>query len=82
MRISISDTTLGTSDNDVLDANCEEETMSRKQPAKTLKRRRTPYGVNRDRTSVQDLWKEMWEGTGESNRRLRWRRWDRDLDFN
>ena len=56
--------------------------MSRKEPAKTLKRQRAPYGVNRDRTSIQDLWKEMWAGTGETNRRLRWRRWDRDLDFN
>ena len=60
----------------------EEEAMSRKKPTKTPKRQRAPYGVNPDKTSIQDLWKEMWAGTGETNRRLRWRRWDRDLDFN
>jgi hypothetical protein len=59
----------------------EEEAMSQKKPTKTAKRQRAPYGVNRDKT-IQDLWKEMWAGTGETNRRLRWRRWDRDLDFN
>ncbi|HEY3850619.1 MAG TPA: hypothetical protein VGL87_06610 [Steroidobacteraceae bacterium] len=56
--------------------------MSRKDPTKTPKRQRAPYDVNRDRPNIQDLWKEMWAGTGETNRRLRWRRWDRDLDFN
>lgn len=56
--------------------------MSQKKPTKTPKRQRAPCGVNRDKTSIQDLWKEMWAGTGETNRRLRWRRWDRDLDFN
>jgi len=56
--------------------------MSPKEPPKPpSKRPRTPYGVNRDRTSIPDLWKEMWSGTDETNRRLRWRRWDRDLDF-
>jgi hypothetical protein len=57
--------------------------MSRKEPVKTTpKPQRPPLGVNRDQASIQDLWKEMWAGTGETNRRLRWRRWDRDLDFN
>jgi hypothetical protein len=56
--------------------------MSRKKASKTPKHQRVPYGVNPDKTSIQDLWKEMWAGTGETNRRLRWRRWDRDLDFN
>jgi hypothetical protein len=60
----------------------KEEAMSRKKPTKTPKAQRVPYGVNPDKTSIQDLWKEMWAGTGETNRRLRWRRWDRDLDFN
>jgi hypothetical protein len=60
----------------------EEEAMSRKDPTKTPKRQRAPYDVHRDRPNIQDLWKEMWAGTGETNRRLRWRRWDRDLDFN
>ena len=43
------------------------------------KRERTTYGVNHKKISIPDLWKEMWAGTGETNRRLRWRRWDRDL---
>lgn len=82
MRISISDSPRETSDNGGLDARREEEAMSRKESLKTPKRQRAPYGVNRDSTSIQDLWKEMWAGTGETNRRLRWRRWDRDLHFN
>jgi hypothetical protein len=56
--------------------------MSRKEAPKTPERERTAYGVNREKISIPDLWKEMWAGTGETNRRLRWRRWDRDLDFN
>jgi hypothetical protein len=56
--------------------------MSSKEPSKQPKRERPAYGVNREKTSIPDLWKEMWAGTGETNRRLRWRRWDRDLDFN
>jgi hypothetical protein len=60
----------------------KEEIMSSKEPSKQPKRERPAYGVNREKTSIPDLWKEMWAGTGETNRRLRWRRWDRDLDFN
>ena len=60
----------------------EEEMMSRKEAPKTPKRPRTAYGVNREKISIPDLWREMWAGTDETNRRLRWRRWDRDLDFN
>lgn len=56
--------------------------MLRKETPKTPKQQRAPHGESREKTSVQDLWKEMWAGTGETNRRLRWRRWDRDLDFN
>jgi hypothetical protein len=59
----------------------EEETMSRKEATKTPQRQPAPYGVNREKTSIPELWKEMWAGTSETNRRLRWRRWDRDLDF-
>ena len=55
--------------------------MQPKAPQKPAKRQRTPYGVSREKTSIQDLWREMWAGTDETNRRLRWRRWDRDLDF-
>jgi hypothetical protein len=53
--------------------------MSRKDPTKQPKRQRTSYGVNREKTSIPELWREMWSGTDETNRRLRWRRWDRDL---
>jgi len=56
--------------------------MPRKESPKTPKQQPAPQGVSREKASVQDLWKEMWAGTGETNRRLRWRRWDRDLDFN
>jgi hypothetical protein len=59
----------------------EEEPMSRNRVPKTPKRQPTAYGVNREKTSIRDLWKEMWAGRAETNRRLRWRRWDRDLDF-
>jgi hypothetical protein len=55
--------------------------MFPKDPTKTPKRQRAAFGVNRERTSIPDLWKEMWAGTDETNRRLRWRRWDRDLNF-
>jgi len=55
--------------------------MFPKEPPKPAKRQRAPYGVNREKTSIPDLWKEMWARTDETNRRLRWRRWDRDLDF-
>ncbi|MGD0493728.1 MAG: hypothetical protein ABSC32_19515 [Steroidobacteraceae bacterium] len=55
--------------------------MSRNRVPKTPKRQPTAYGVNREKTSIRDLWKEMWAGRAETNRRLRWRRWDRDLDF-
>ncbi len=53
--------------------------MSRKDPTKPPKRQRTSYGVNREKPSIPELWREMWSGTDETNRRLRWRRWDRDL---
>jgi hypothetical protein len=55
--------------------------MFTKDPTKTPKRQRAAFGVNHEKTSIPDLWKEMWAGTGETNRRLRWRRWDRDLHF-
>ena len=59
--------------------------MSRREPTKPTKppeSRRTPCGVSREKNTIPDLWREMWSGAGETNRRLRWRRWDRDLDFN
>jgi hypothetical protein len=55
--------------------------MPNKAPPNPAKRQRAPYGVNREKTSIPDLWKDMWARTDETNRRLRWRRWDRDLDF-
>lgn len=56
--------------------------MNRREPEKPARRgRATTFGVRREKTSVRDLWKEMWAGAGETNPRLRWRRWDRDLDF-
>lgn len=58
-----------------------EEAMPNKAPPNPAKRQRAPYGVNREKTSIPDLWKDMWARTDETNRRLRWRRWDRDLDF-
>jgi len=56
-------------------------TMGPSQPTKAPKRRRSAYGVKREKTSIPELWREMWSGAGEANRRLRWRRWDRDLDL-
>lgn len=58
-----------------------EDIMARKSPAKPHKRERTDCGSGRDKSGIRALWREMWAGTGETNRRLRWRRWDRDLDF-
>jgi hypothetical protein len=58
-----------------------EEVMSRREPAKPSKREGEPCGISRERHTIRDLWKEMWAGADQTNRRLRWRRWDRDLDF-
>lgn len=57
------------------------DSMGQTKSPKTSRRRRAPYGVTRDKTSIPELWRDMWAGTAETNRRLRWRRWDRDLDF-
>jgi hypothetical protein len=80
MRISISDWPGKGSENAFIEATAE-NAMFHKGLTKTPKRERTAFGVNREKTAIRDLWKEMWAGTGETNRRLRWRRWDRDLDF-
>ena len=55
--------------------------MSRREPTKPAKREPEVYGARRGNSTIRDLWKEMWAGADETNRRLRWRRWDRDLDF-
>lgn len=62
-------------------ASSSEDIMTRREPAKPIKRERADYVSNREKSSIRELWKEMWAGTGETDRRLRWRRWDRDLDF-
>jgi hypothetical protein len=81
MQISISDFAGETNDNGLMKRVGVEESMSRKEIPKTPKRQHTACGVSREKTSIRDLWKEMWAGRSETNRRLRWRRWDRDLDF-
>ncbi|HEX4151736.1 MAG TPA: hypothetical protein VHY75_05960 [Steroidobacteraceae bacterium] len=55
--------------------------MSHRESTKPAKREHEAFGVNRQKSTIPDLWREMWSGAGETNRRLRWRRWDRDLDF-
>ncbi len=56
--------------------------MPRREAIKPTKRPREIYGIARAKYTIPDLWREMWAGAGETNRRIRWRRWDRNLDFN
>ncbi len=62
-------------------ASSSEGIMDRRESAKPAKRERAGHGSRHEKGSIRDLWKDMWAGTDETNRRLRWRRWDRDLDF-